>query len=73
MTDEPSFSSYVAAATPTVPRQEWHATPMRGLSGDFPLNKENMVCRNILQAKNKNKMSLCFTVAPYRKKQFFLT
>lgn len=26
VTAEPSFPSYVAAATPTVPRQEWHAT-----------------------------------------------
>lgn len=51
VTAEPSFPSYVAAATPTVPRQEWHATWMRwkwGLSRDFPLNKENILFVEIL-------------------------
>lgn len=70
VTAEPSFPSYVAAATPTVPRQEWHATWMQwkwGLSRDFPLNKEkHTLCRNTLTIKNKNKMNLCFTVVPNR-------
>lgn len=68
VTAEPSFPSYVAAATPTVPRQEWHAAWMRWkseLSRDFPLNKEkHTLCRNTLIIKNKK--NLCFTVVPNR-------